>query len=423
MTAEIAIMNKSAVALAADSAVTIGNGANAKIYNTISKIFELSDACPVGIMVFNRLDYMGIPLEVLIKEYRTSRRLVRFPTILDWQDDFVSYLKQDVPCRPQDKDRNTAFMIMAALEKLNDRYSERIDLHIEQHSKLLRSKLNILLQETLDEMISELDELPFATGFKNDKFGQNVKDLTRSIENGFIRYVIINQTSRKKIDQYIAKRLSRNQLSDTYTGFVIAGFGDKEIFPSLSHIEVDGLIDNKLKIIKKNYIDISRDEPQAEILGFAQDDMVQSFVNGVDPSFRTYSVAIIRNAIEEAARLVLSPLTTDKSKITEILKQLSPQFDQISADHKAKADEFIERRFSQEVKSMVRSMPKQDLATLAESLIEITSLKRKVTRDRETVGGDVDVAVISRSEGLVWVKRKHYFPADLNARFFSRHFK
>ncbi len=69
---------------------------------------------------------------------------------------------------------------------------------------------------------------------------------------------------------------------------------------------------------------------------------------------------------------------------------------------------------------MVRSMPKEELANLAESLIDITSLKRKVTRDRETVGGDVDVAVISRSEGLVWVKRKHYFPADLNSKFFGR---
>ena len=37
-------------------------------------------------------------------------------------------------------------------------------------------------------------------------------------------------------------------------------------------------------------------------------------------------------------------------------------------------------------------------------------------------GGEVDVAVISKSEGMVWVRRKHYFPADLNARFFARHF-
>jgi hypothetical protein len=69
---------------------------------------------------------------------------------------------------------------------------------------------------------------------------------------------------------------------------------------------------------------------------------------------------------------------------------------------------------------MVRAMPKQELGTLASSLIEITSLKRKVSRGQETVGGEVDVAVISKSEGFVWIKRKHYFPAELNARFFNR---
>ncbi len=39
MTAEVAVMNTMAVALAADSAVTIGKG---KIYNTANKLFELS---------------------------------------------------------------------------------------------------------------------------------------------------------------------------------------------------------------------------------------------------------------------------------------------------------------------------------------------------------------------------------------------
>lgn len=60
------------------------------------------------------------------------------------------------------------------------------------------------------------------------------------------------------------------------------------------------------------------------------------------------------------------------------------------------------------------------MAELAETLIALQSLKEKVTRPSETVGGPVDVAVITRSEGLVWVKRKHYFSPDLNPSFFLR---
>jgi len=47
MTAEIAILNKSAVALAADSAVTIAVGSKEeKIFDTADKLFELSDRDP-----------------------------------------------------------------------------------------------------------------------------------------------------------------------------------------------------------------------------------------------------------------------------------------------------------------------------------------------------------------------------------------
>ena len=38
----------------------------------------------------------------------------------------------------------------------------------------------------------------------------------------------------------------------------------------------------------------------------------------------------------------------------------------------------------------------------------------------ETVGGPIDVAVISKGDGFIWVNRKHYFEPDKNPQFFSR---
>jgi hypothetical protein len=57
------------------------------------------------------------------------------------------------------------------------------------------------------------------------------------------------------------------------------------------------------------------------------------------------------------------------------------------------------------------------LAHLAESLVELTSLHRRVSRDIETVGGPIDVAIISKSDGFVWVKRKFYFDPKYNPQF------
>ena len=68
----------------------------------------------------------------------------------------------------------------------------------------------------------------------------------------------------------------------------------------------------------------------------------------------------------------------------------------------------------------INALSKEDLGNMAESLIHITSLRRKVDEGLETVGGDIDVAIISKGDGFVWAKRKHYFDSGLNYQFFNR---
>jgi hypothetical protein len=75
-----------------------------------------------------------------------------------------------------------------------------------------------------------------------------------------------------------------------------------------------------------------------------------------------------------------------------------------------------------EVQNMILLMPKQELAFLAQELINLTSVKRKFSSGIESVGGPIDVAVISRIDGFVWVRRKHYFEPNLNPRYFHRKF-
>jgi hypothetical protein len=60
---------------------------------------------------------------------------------------------------------------------------------------------------------------------------------------------------------------------------------------------------------------------------------------------------------------------------------------------------------------------------MAESLVNLTSFKLKVTEDAETVGGPIDVAVISKGDGLIWIKRKHYFSPELNQQFFANYYR
>ncbi len=57
MTAEVAVINRGGVALAADSAVTIDRGGTVKIFQTENKLFELSETKPIGLMIYNNTDF------------------------------------------------------------------------------------------------------------------------------------------------------------------------------------------------------------------------------------------------------------------------------------------------------------------------------------------------------------------------------
>ena len=64
MTAEIVIMNREAVALASDSAVTSISGSGSKIFTSANKLFSLSRYNPVGVMIHGNATLMGVPWEI-----------------------------------------------------------------------------------------------------------------------------------------------------------------------------------------------------------------------------------------------------------------------------------------------------------------------------------------------------------------------
>ena len=79
-------------------------------------------------------------------------------------------------------------------------------------------------------------------------------------------------------------------------------------------------------------------------------------------------------------------------------------------------------KYSDPFVDSVASLEKEDLADFAESLIRLTSLKRRISMDQDTVGGPIDVMVISKGDGVIWMKRKHYFDPNLNHQFFNNYF-
>jgi hypothetical protein len=73
------------------------------------------------------------------------------------------------------------------------------------------------------------------------------------------------------------------------------------------------------------------------------------------------------------------------------------------------------------IQQAVANMPKDELGHAASRLVSLNWFQKRMSLNDETVGGPVDVAVISKGDGLIWIERKHYFRPELNRHFFDNY--
>src|SRR5258708_34231269 len=101
-------MNRNAVALAADSAVTLEFPEGPKIYQT-NKLFTLSKYRPVGVMVYGSADFMGIPWETIIKGYRRQLGDRGFPKVQDYAKNFLAFIETHQSFFPDERQRSSCY--------------------------------------------------------------------------------------------------------------------------------------------------------------------------------------------------------------------------------------------------------------------------------------------------------------------------
>jgi len=80
-----------------------------------------------------------------------------------------------------------------------------------------------------------------------------------------------------------------------------------------------------------------------------------------------------------------------------------------------------EKRHLGPIRQAIINLPIDELAHVASSLVNLNLFQKRMSLRPETVGGPIDVAVISKGDGFVWIDRKHYFRPELNHQFFSNY--
>ena len=415
MTAEIAIANKYAVALAADSKVTVG-GVEAKTYDTVSKVFTLSKIHPVGIMVFGNAEFMGFPWETIVKLYRSSNGKIEKDLVTDWVDDFLNFLHSFGDISENDKSDN---IIKLCFEYLGEAESAAYHMLEAGHFSDIESAFKITLEARLQDL-EKIDDWVDTEYVVN--LGSKFKDHIVKAVHHFAGQMD-DDTIKRLAFKFLLAALSKNQSSNNASGLVFAGFGKTELFPSVIEYSVDGYVGDKIKLRQMgDVMNISR-EQNSGIRAFAQGDMVQRFMNGIDLRLFSALFTSFQQVLSTNCQAILEQYGSKEHDSDEVRDAIETAVGTAMSQFVASAEEYIDNNFAQPVIQTVALLPKDELANLAESLVALTSLKRRVSKGMETVGGPVDVALISKTDGFVWVKRKHYFPYELNRTFNEKYFR
>lgn len=282
------------------------------------------------------------------------------------------------------------------------------------------SKIAGTLVDNRHEHLKKQADLTCLTPAKRQEITRAVREKCESTINEFLKEFKINDRSRK-MGEIVGWLFTKNYFGQNYTGIVISGFGNKEHFPRLYSYKFGDMICGVLRYVEDETVEIGNNN-RARIVPFAQDEMISAFLSGIRPKFQRdllrsiarFGHGIIDNLVEANTELSDRQKKNWKGKASASLSPALKTFVGELLEHQQKNMEPIN--------NALVHLPKDEVAHVAESLVNLNSFQKRVSLDAETVGGPIDVAVISKGDGFIWIKRKHYFEPSLNHHFFANYY-
>lgn len=427
MTAEVAILNREAVALAADSAVTLTGLEDPKIYNT-NKLFDISSIEPMAVMIYGSGYFGPIPWETIVKGYRRKFASSSHSTVEGYASEFIEYLESFIKYVPtEDQISQVIAIAMSELKELRMTVAKKIEVAEAMGNPFQKDELQPLVLGCIEERIKDIKSDNPNTGMSTSLAG---KQINKAIDDwtDFANRWLGGLSVDKKILQH-ARVMVRAALmfvplrsrNPRRSGVVVTGFGTDQLFPALSHHLVDGVVGGRVRSRHSDSEEI-RGQQSASIRTFAQGDMVTTFMEGMDPVYthllKDYHAArenfydeMVESLVQYYDSYMSSPLPSAKRSalIQKMVNMRVDGLERLDSQINYYRDYHVEQ-----ILSIAKRLPKKDLSEMAEALVNLTSFKRRVTPQAETVGGPIDVAVISKGDGLIWIKRNLYFEPELN---------
>jgi hypothetical protein len=420
MTCEVAVLNKYAVVIAADSAVTTTDSNGSERYSKGgNKIFQLSNEHPVGVMIFGSAMLDGMPWEVIIKAYRAAAAGTSYATLSEYSAAFFTFVKDAGHLfSAADRDRNYRDCINEAARRLLSTGREA-DETIDDPTKP-DAERKAAWDEYLAGQDAKLDAIPLHSEIAAADFQTAMQSIANYLPSDTDDYLqregltnVVDSTAWFSSACLYFFKCHNAILSAT--GIVFSGFGADQYFPEVIAYDVEGFVGGSFVFSKQqpNSCQIGHDQP-SEIFQFAMTSSIDAFTTGLHLDVFAEVRRSYKAELKKFGQALLGAVDVPTPADFE---------DHVQNSLDAFCKDWVPRVYDlhyHPMKRVIASLPIEEMTHLAETLVVLQSLKERVTSPRQSVGGPIDVAVITKSEGLVWIKRKHFFDQEKNLRYVLR---
>lgn len=419
MTAEICLMNRHGAVLAADSAITatqfVGNRQRERYYKGANKIFQLSEHQPVALMLHGTASLHSIPWENLIKDFRRDLGRDTCPSLSGYAEKFFDFLRGH---RVVSSDEFKSLANEAAVLRGAKALLELADTDEAAKRATTAPDRKAAFDAFFDRVAAVLDAEPPPPFVPQADY-----DAALVAHSPLAATIVHSLAQAWQLEQYVdAEKAARTVLRACYkrytqvqpnTGLVFCGFGSDDYFPHLSTYPCRGLVLGHLAVADPDVGRVNL-RNHAWVQPFAMSSMMETFAFGLSEAMRGALRGELDGVLRDFADTLVQTCGGERPPdLDRSVKEAVETFDRKCFDMAWKAN-------GVPLREVIAALSLGELAELGETLISLESIKERMTQPSESVGGPVDVAALTRHEGFVWIKRKHYFDPALNPRYFER---
>ena len=412
MTSEIAVMNQRAVALAADSAVTLIDGGTVVVRNDQRKLYNLVEGHPVGVMFFGVADIMGHPWEHLIEHYQKKVKPKEFARLGEYAQSFTSMLDNLNEFFPPDRQKDDYKRLLASVF--------RYIFHLAQYLRETGEDQTIGDGQILAEAISRIwhdyqfrdDGTPradlacFPQGFAARVAREHAQIIDELVSYGFAPFGL-GQNAVQQLKEIAVFAVVKDLFLEDVTGLVFAGFGTDDRYPVCVTYLLSAIV---LGFVKRGQasVDVIDTEVRSKIRMFADSEVTHAFIRGIDFGLERRVYGAMRMMMHSVVDQMLEAFPeADAARREQLRKRfqsdLVPQY--LDA-FRGMIGDYQQQAYINPVLRVLEIAARRELADTARELVSLNVFKKRIMAQKQTVGGAIDVAVISRENGFQWFTRQ-----------------